>query len=65
MKIFFRADCKAIQTEYWCVEAPPNWDRMSEAERLGWLADNIDSAQFRSEEHHGVEERTILDYNGS
>jgi hypothetical protein len=65
MRIFFRSSCKAIQTEYWSVDAPPNWHRMSEPERLTWLADNIDSAQFRSEEHHGVEERTILDYEGA
>lgn len=29
MKVFFRAKCKAVQTEYRHVEAPPDWDEMT------------------------------------
>lgn len=65
MKIYFRSKCKADQTEHWHVEAPVRWSRMDEAERLRWLDDNIALAQFHSEDHHGVGERTILDYEDS
>lgn len=48
MTIYFRASCKAIQTEYRHIEAPPNWEEMSKADRLVWLGDNIDSSHFHS-----------------
>lgn len=65
MKIHFTANVKAIQTEYWLVEAPDNWEQLSEGERLRWLEDNINLAEFRSEQHNGVEERTVVDYHRS
>lgn len=65
MRIYFRSACKALQTEFWHIDAPPVWEEMSQADRLSWLTDNIDSAQFDSAEHHRAEERTVLDYRGS
>lgn len=65
MTIYFRSKCKAIQTEYWHIEAPAGWDQMSEADRLAWLDENIGSAHFDSTEDHLAVNRIILDYQVS
>jgi hypothetical protein len=63
--IHFRATCSANVTEYWCIEEPDGWEAMSEGDRLAWLADNVDSADFRAGKVDGEKERTVLDYHGS
>lgn len=65
MTIYFRTSCKAIQTEYRHIEAPPDWEEMGKADRLAWLSENVDSSHFDSADHHRAEERTVLDYQGS
>ena len=65
MTIYFRVSCKAIQTEYRHIEAPPGWEEMIETDRIAWLAKNIDSSHFDSADHHRAEDRTVLDYRGS
>ena len=65
MKIHFTAKSKAPVTEYWCVAAPDNWHEMSEGERRGWLAENIENAELRSEYVHEATERNVLDYHRS
>ncbi|HET8956165.1 MAG TPA: hypothetical protein VFN18_10960 [Solirubrobacterales bacterium] len=63
MKIYFRTNCRASLIEHWCIEPPPTWQQMSKGERLAWLQQNCDSAQFRSQEEvHDEEDRTVIDF---
>lgn len=64
MLIHFRAKCTAQLTEYWKVQAPPDWPSMSDDEKHDWLQDHLDSADFVSQEVGGEEDRTVLDYHG-
>ena len=63
MSLQFTAAYTAEITERWCVEAPTDWDQMSESQQHAWLRENLISAECRSHEIDDVEERTILDCN--
>ena len=64
MRVYFRTECKAEVTEYWGIDAPDGWSEMSKAEKLGWLGENLDSAEFNSDQVHDEEDRTVIDFYG-
>ncbi|HYQ78794.1 MAG TPA: hypothetical protein VEP91_06765 [Solirubrobacterales bacterium] len=63
MNVHFRARSTAQLTEYWMVQAPPGWSSLSDEEKLDWLQENIDSADFVSQEVGGEGDRTVLDFH--
>lgn len=66
MKIYFRTQCQAILTDHWSVEAPPNWPLMNVTERSLWLEENIENAEFLSQEKvHNEGQWSVLDYHAS
>lgn len=64
MNIHFRARCTAELTEYWKVQAPPQWPSLSNNEKRDWLQENFDRADYVSQEVSGEEDRTVLDFHG-
>jgi hypothetical protein len=65
MKVYFRAECDARVTEYWSIHAPATWGDMDGDERVDFLEENFDSADFQSEQVHDEQERKVLDYRVS
>jgi|GEM_PF-5308808 len=63
--IYFRTQSKAQVTEYLSVEAPGNWNQMSEPEKRRWLADNLDDAYVRGVEARNHKNTVVLDFQGS
>ncbi|HEX6204995.1 MAG TPA: hypothetical protein VFZ29_04230 [Solirubrobacterales bacterium] len=66
MRIYFRSEVRAQITEHWSIEAPPNWPQMSNAQRLAWLEENIESAKYLSQDKVRDEGNwAVLDFHGS
>lgn len=64
MRVHFTTECKAEVTEYWGIEAPAGWNQMSKDQRLDWLHENLDSADFQSDQVHDEQDRKVVDYYG-
>lgn len=62
MKIHFRTRCTGELTEYWNIEAPPDWDSLSPQEKLEWLQKNRDSADFVARQVNDEEDRRVIDF---